>query len=106
MEELLDTISAREISEWMAYERAFGPIDHTYTNDILADLKEKVDLLFHVTASANGVKDLDPPEKTYRAHELQQKYKDLLERRAREESTSSDEPAGDWDALRLALSKS
>lgn len=44
VKEMLERTSAYEITEWMAYERAFGPLDDGYTWEALAALHEQLQL--------------------------------------------------------------
>lgn len=71
VEELLAGISARELTEWEAYERAVGPLDHAYGDDMLASIHEAVQFLCRLTGAQlkkNPAKDL--PRKLKRPHEV------------------------------------
>lgn len=55
--QLLHSMDSAEISEWQAYERAFGPLDHAYGDDMLARIHEQLQLLTHVQGAAGAGKD-------------------------------------------------
>lgn len=60
--QLLASMDSAEISEWQAYERAFGPLDRAYGDDMLARIHEQLQLLTHVQGAAGGGKDNPIPE--------------------------------------------
>lgn len=43
--ELLERTSARELAEWMAFERAYGPLGNSYMERTLADVVDAVERL-------------------------------------------------------------
>lgn len=51
VEEMLDRISAKEVSEWMAYEKATGPLGHQYSDDLLAHIHEQLQNLSYITGA-------------------------------------------------------
>lgn len=38
----MERLSARQFAEWMSYERAFGPIDGSYSKELMAELHELI----------------------------------------------------------------
>lgn len=46
--------SSLELAEWMAYEKAFGPIDDEWRDNTLAEVHELLQGILHITASANS----------------------------------------------------
>lgn len=40
VEEMLARISSQELAEWRAYEKAFGPVGHQYSDRMLGQLHE------------------------------------------------------------------
>lgn len=51
MGELLDRIDSHEISEWMAFERAFGPLGDEWSNEALAAIYDQLQILCAVMGS-------------------------------------------------------
>lgn len=73
MDELLCGITAFEIAEWEAYERAFGPLGRQYEQDMLARVHEQLQMIAYVLGAANSREDENPvpePQKVPRPHEV------------------------------------
>lgn len=68
---MLHRMSAREVSEWIAYEKATGPL-RGYDEDLLAAVHEQLQLLNHLTGAANAGDDnpIPAPTKVRRPHEI------------------------------------
>lgn len=66
--QLLHSMDSAEISEWQAYERAFGPLDRAYGDDMLARIHEQLQLLTHVQGASSGGKEnpVPPPKRVPR----------------------------------------
>lgn len=66
--QLLHSMDSAEISEWQAYERAFGPLDRAYGDDMLARIHEQLQLLTHVQGAAGAGKQnpIPPPKRVPR----------------------------------------
>src|SRR6476660_8801124 len=59
--QLLRSMDSAEISEWQAYERAFGPLDRAYGDDMLARIHEQLQMLTHVQGASGAGKDNPVP---------------------------------------------
>lgn len=59
--QLLRSMDSLEVSEWQAYERAFGPLGTTYSDDMLAHIHEQLQLLTHVLGAVNTPKGEENP---------------------------------------------
>ncbi|WP_432001233.1 hypothetical protein [Streptomyces sioyaensis] len=46
--QVLASVTSRELAEWVAYERAYGPIDLMWTNETLAQIHELLQNLLYV----------------------------------------------------------
>ena len=57
--QLLRSLPAREIAEWQAYERAYGPLGRSHVEEKLAEIHETLHLLISV-----NVKDYEIPRST------------------------------------------
>jgi len=57
---LLQTMSSRELSEWRAYERFYGPVDRSYDSEMLAQIHELLQVLIQVTVRVNGGEGWEP----------------------------------------------
>lgn len=72
--ELLDRIDAKEITEWMAYELVTGPLDSKYSDDMLANIHEQLQMLTRFVGAQledeNGDNPAPAPQRVKRAHEL------------------------------------
>ena len=49
--ELLSTVDSFELTEWQAYEQAFGPLGNAYSDDVLAAIHEQLQTLNYLTGS-------------------------------------------------------
>ena len=52
VEEMLSRISSAEIAQWQAYEKAFGPIGHQYSDDLLASIHEQLQVIAKLSGAA------------------------------------------------------
>lgn len=50
--ELLSRTSSIELTEWQAYERAFGPLGKQYSDDMLAQIHEQLQLMAKLLGAA------------------------------------------------------
>lgn len=48
----MERLSARQFAEWMAYERAFGPIDGWFSREMLAQLHELIQVNNQLTGAS------------------------------------------------------
>lgn len=48
---MLDRIDSHEISEWMAFERAYGPLGDEWSNEALAAIYDQLQVLCAVMGS-------------------------------------------------------
>jgi hypothetical protein len=73
-EKVMACLSARQFSEWMAYEKAFGPIDRNYDQEMLAQLHELLQVNNQLTGAAITKKGKKNPAGKFRrvprAHEM------------------------------------
>ena len=60
--ELLETTDSYELSEWMAYENAFGPLGNEYRDDMLAAQHEMLQALRHTMGHLWSGEDNEIPE--------------------------------------------
>lgn len=75
---MLASLTSRELSEWSAYERAYGPIDNDWRDETLAQIHELMQDVRHLTArrvSTNGVSTETVPKRRVRPAELWEEYK-------------------------------
>jgi hypothetical protein len=47
-------MTARELTEWQAYERFAGPLNGNWRDEALAQINEIMQSLVHITASVNS----------------------------------------------------
>lgn len=66
VEEMLYRVSSRELSEWMAYEQAFGPIGPRYDSELLAGIHEQMQFANKMT----GGEEYPEPRKVPRPTEF------------------------------------
>lgn len=60
MREMLACIDSPEIAEWMAFERAFGPIGHEWRDEMLASIHEQLQMLNFLYGAVNSEEDENP----------------------------------------------
>lgn len=75
--------SSREMSEWMAYEKAFGPIDDEWRDSTLAEIHELLQHIRHINSASSAQNGTSPetiPQHKTRPHELYEEYKRRLAR--------------------------
>lgn len=53
VEELLGSVSSRELTEWYAYELVYGPIGDGWRDEAIAAMQEQLQLLNHLFSQAN-----------------------------------------------------
>lgn len=70
MGELLTKIDSREISEWMAYERAFGPVGDMYLYATLGSIQEQLQLVAYLQGGMYDENPAPTPERWPRPDEL------------------------------------
>lgn len=46
--ELLDRIDSRELAEWDAFERAYGPLGNSYEHEALASIQEELQKIQYI----------------------------------------------------------
>lgn len=82
--ELLAVHTSRELTEWMAYERAYGPLDSAWRDSKIAEIHELLQSLIHVEANAHsdGKSSDTKPQDVVRPNGL---WKDFMKRRNRGE---------------------
>lgn len=56
---MLSCVDSHEIAEWMAYERAFGPIGTDYNDRALAAIHAQITQLCIMYAQVNSEDDID-----------------------------------------------
>lgn len=75
--ELLSGITAYELTEWEAYERAFGPLGPQYSDNALAEIHEELQKICYVLGAVNTGKDQEnpvpEPRPVPRPHEMYRK---------------------------------
>ena len=69
--QLLASLSAHEIAEWKAFERAFGPLGRSHVEEKLAEIHETLHLLISAHA-----KDYEIPHST-RPYEVWDKQQEV-----------------------------
>lgn len=62
--QLLYALDSREIAEWQAFERAYGPLGRSYGDEKLAEIHETLQLL--ISVHAKGYE----PQRSTRPHEV------------------------------------
>lgn len=80
VEEMLRRMSSYELSQWAAYEQAFGPLGTSYADDLLAGIFEAVQ------ASYRDVEEDGPVEHFPRRHEFFEAATAAMEQREWEQS--------------------
>lgn len=76
--EVLATHSSWELSEWMAYEKAYGPIDDDWRDNTLGEVHELLQGLVHLTAATNSKDGKSPetvPKRHVRPYEIWEEHK-------------------------------
>jgi hypothetical protein len=63
--DLLDHIDSRELSEWDAFERAFGPLGDAYQKEALAAIHDKLEQLMYVIGMEYGEENPVPKPEQY-----------------------------------------
>ena len=69
--ELLERVDSRELTEWMAFEKAFGPLGNDYEKEALATIQDSLNALMFLTGQISyGQKNPVPePTKFPRPHQ-------------------------------------
>lgn len=67
---MLDVISARELAEWMAYERFAGPIDDQWTAEIQAQSNERLQMVAYLEGAGFKKNPIKKPERVPRPWEM------------------------------------
>jgi hypothetical protein len=67
--EMLNSMSSTELTEWIAYERVAGPLGDSYTHEVLASIQEHLQMLLKVQTGEDG----PDPKPIPRPHELHDK---------------------------------
>lgn len=69
--ELSDRISSYELTEWQAFERAYGPLGSGYSDDMLAAIHEKLQELLYLTGGLwSSDNTVNAPQRVPRPHEV------------------------------------
>ena len=68
--ELLTKLDSREIAEWMAYERAFGPVGNMYTHATLGSIQEQLQLVAFLQGGMFEENPAPEPQRWPRPDEL------------------------------------
>jgi hypothetical protein len=85
---MLDEMSSREYTEWLAFERMNGPIGDTWRDEVLAGIHELIQYQNHMFGQANFTDKKHPrnpvpkPERYVRPHEAYAKTKRAEDRKA------------------------
>ncbi len=85
VEEMLLRISALEIAEWQAFERAFGPIGREYADNTLADIHEQLQVLVRLTGEQYEDNPAPMPKRHLRPPEVMRAASDDDDAVSREE---------------------
>lgn len=67
--ELLAVVPAYELTEWEAYERAFGPIGRHYSDEALATIADTLSILLRLYGEQFEDNPIPEPRKYPRPHE-------------------------------------
>lgn len=71
--EMLSRISSYELTEWRAYELAFGPLDSSYRDEIAASSHEMLQAMRHTMGqlwATDGDNPVSEPQQLPRPHAL------------------------------------
>jgi hypothetical protein len=90
--EMLSRISARELSMWMAYEQAFGPLDNRYRDDVAAATHEMLQTLRHFMGEiwVDGNNPAPEPKQLARPNEYYSKARHEDDNDSENESADSE----------------
>lgn len=77
VEEMLSRISARELSEWTAYEKSNGPLGHQYSDDMLAQINYAIQANTYVTGYQFEPNPAPEPKHVPRPHEVMTQDEDV-----------------------------
>lgn len=72
--ELLSTVDSFELSEWIAYEKAFGPLGNDYTHEVLASMHELQQALLHLYGAQLERNPIPVPKRFPRPDEAFQNF--------------------------------
>lgn len=89
--ELLERTTARELSEWEAYERAVGPLGSLYHDDVLAAIQEQLQVLNRLT----GAQFEDNPAPVPKSYPRPSEVLEFVERHRAGEAHAEEEPEMD-----------
>lgn len=65
-------MSAKDLTGWYAFEKAYGPIDHSWTNELLAQVHELLQTLLYAYGGQYEDNPFPKPKPCKRAGELLQ----------------------------------
>ena len=92
VDEMLDRLPAREVTEWQAFEFVFGPLGTSYGDDLLAGIYEQLQALNH------DPKD-DPVQPFPRRHQYMEHLRSIYEAEREEEMKTDEERAAEIAAF-------
>lgn len=98
--QLLASIDSRELTEWMAFEQAYGPVDDGYANDTLAAIHEQLQSIAVMVGAQ--LEDNPAPEPRHYPRPVEVfTYRDDKRQRGRKRSSAplGEDVKGDADAL-------
>lgn len=58
-----------ELSQWIAYKRAFGPLGNSYLCEVMASVLEQLQQLTYLTGAVNGA-ELAKPQRIMRPRNI------------------------------------
>lgn len=67
--QMLSVVPSHELAEWEAYERAFGPLGKSYTNEVLANVSDSLAVLLRLYGEQFDDNPIPIPSKYPRPHE-------------------------------------
>lgn len=68
--ELLSKLDSYEVTEWMAYERAFGPIGDMYIHATLSSIQEQLQLVAYLQGGQYSENPAPEPQRWPRPDQL------------------------------------
>jgi hypothetical protein len=70
VEQLLLTVSSKELAEWQAFEVVNGPIGREYSDDMLACIHEMLQVIAYTTGAQLSPNPIPPPKPVTRPNEF------------------------------------
>lgn len=99
VDEMLTRIGARELTDWEAYEQAFGPLGNIYAEDKLAGIHE----LLQAVLIGLGATDGNTVERQPRPNEIFQAAQLRLERESEQEELSPQDQMARFNEMMDAM---